>query len=142
MSAGSFNLFVYGTLRAAATAGHLLERCERIADATVNGTLYDIAGRFPALLLYGEGLVRGEVWRCPTEVLGLLDAYEGVRERLFRRVAVRVDDLPCWTYVAGPALSRELTPTRRVASGDWLNREGALPSVWSPGSGEGALPSV
>lgn len=137
-----FNLFVYGTLRAdsgngnAARADHrgavagtgsasdLLAGCVRVADGTIGGTLYDIDGRYPALVHYGSDPVHGEIWRCPTELLQALDAYEGTAAGLFRRIAVEIrtdagEPLPCWVYTAGPALSRHLTPANRVASGSW-----------------------
>jgi gamma-glutamylcyclotransferase (GGCT)/AIG2-like uncharacterized protein YtfP len=116
-----FHLFVYGTLRDPAVAGRQLAGCARVRDGTVLGTLYDL-GAHPALLAYGSTHVVGEVWRCPNRMLQRLDAFEGLEQGLFRRVGVRVGDLGCWTYVAGPALARELLPGRRIASGDWLQR--------------------
>ena len=115
-----FNLFVYGTLRRDGKAASVLRACEHVGTGEVGGVLYSIEGEYPALVLYGNSLVSGEIWRCPNELLGTIDAYEGVDEGLFRRVGVRVRTesqagLPCWTYVAGPALSRKLLPTRRIA---------------------------
>ncbi|HSJ13955.1 MAG TPA: gamma-glutamylcyclotransferase family protein [Longimicrobiales bacterium] len=118
-----FQLFVYGTLRTRERAASLLQGCECTGIGRVHGTLYDIDGAFPALMLYGETPVTGEIWRCPAAVLPRLDEYEGVGEGLFRRVATAVTDaadpareLACWTYVAGPALARKLTPDRRTAA--------------------------
>lgn len=114
-----FHLFVYGTLLSSGEASQLLEGCERVATASVNGTLYDIDGAFPALMLAGDGEVHGEIWRCPTERLLELDGYEGVTERLFRRVGVEVDGWPCWTYVAGPKLAPRIAQAKRIESGRW-----------------------
>jgi gamma-glutamylcyclotransferase (GGCT)/AIG2-like uncharacterized protein YtfP len=121
-----FHLFVYGTLRTGASdgAGRLLNGCVKIAEGTLGGTLYDIEGRFPALVYYGHDPVRGEIWRCPADLLPALDSYEGIASGLFRRVAVEIeadtgDLMPCWVYTAGPALSRQLTPANRLASGSW-----------------------
>lgn len=118
-----FNLFVYGTLQAGNAGAQLLEGSSRIGSGTVAGTLYDIDGRFPALVRYGEDEVQGEVWRCPSDLLLTLDRYEGTEEGLFRRIADEVQTerglLPCWLYAAGPALSRKLTPDRRIAGGRW-----------------------
>lgn len=116
------HLFVYGTLRAQQQGAALLHGCEQVGHGAVHGTLYDIDGEYPALLLYGETVVRGEIWRCPADALLRLDEYEGVGEHLFRRIAHEVventtgETYPCWLYVAGPALSRKLTPDRRIAS--------------------------
>lgn len=112
-------LFVYGTLMDGGSATRLLDRCRRIASGSVQGTLYAIDDRYPALLLGGTGTVHGEIWLCPVDRLRTLDRYEGVAERLFRRVAVRVGDRACWTYIAGPALGPRLKPERRVRGGRW-----------------------
>jgi gamma-glutamylcyclotransferase (GGCT)/AIG2-like uncharacterized protein YtfP len=70
-------------------------------------------------MLYGSTKVRGEVWRCPLELLARLDQYEGVDRSLFRRVGVVASGIPCWTYVAGAALASRLTPDRRTDGGLW-----------------------
>jgi gamma-glutamylcyclotransferase (GGCT)/AIG2-like uncharacterized protein YtfP len=95
-----------------------LASCEYIADAAVGGVLYNIDGGHTALVLYGNTPVAGEIWRCPSELLPEIDAYEGVEGGLFRRVGVSVrqptgGDIACWTYVAGPAVARKLIPARR-----------------------------
>jgi gamma-glutamylcyclotransferase (GGCT)/AIG2-like uncharacterized protein YtfP len=119
----TFNLFAYGTLREGGAAAALLQECTPVGEGTVRGILYDIDGRFPALVLYGTSPVHGRIWRCPADVLLRLDTYEGTGTGLFRRVAVDVEHgdghLPCWLYAAGPALSRRLSADRRVASGRW-----------------------
>ena len=68
----------------------------------MGGVLYDIDGTYPAMILYGDTPVRGEVWQCPTSVLLPLDEYEGVSEGLFRRTGVEVKMSDgtvkgCWT---------------------------------------------
>lgn len=119
-----FNLFAYGTLRRGGSATSLLRGCEHIGIGATGGVLYDIDGEFPALVLYGATPVHGDVWRCPNEVLQLLDTYERVDAGLFRRVGVTVRVGPneaktsCWAYVAGPYLSRKLSPGRRIARWD------------------------
>ncbi|HEX6939281.1 MAG TPA: gamma-glutamylcyclotransferase family protein [Longimicrobiales bacterium] len=115
-----FNLFTYGTLRRGGSASALLEGCTLVGVGTVAGTLYDIDGAYPAMVLAGTDRVEGEVWACPTSSLARFDAYEGVADGLFRRVGVRVGDWTCWTYVAGPKLARRLTARNRVRSGRWM----------------------
>ncbi|MGH7460267.1 MAG: gamma-glutamylcyclotransferase family protein [Longimicrobiales bacterium] len=114
----TFNLFVYGTLKRGGTASHLMKDSTYIGTATVGGILYDMDGEYTALMLYGAEPVDGEVWCCPWQLLARLDAYERVSTGLFRRVGVSVqhgnDAIPCWTYVAGPRLTRRLTPSRRI----------------------------
>lgn len=116
-----FHLFTYGSLKAAGVSGvahELLAGCERVAEGTVQGTLYDM-GEYPALLLSGTDTVRGVVWRCPSDRLLALDAYEGTEAGLFRRAATRVGGRACWVYVAGPRLGRRLTPEARITGGEW-----------------------
>jgi gamma-glutamylcyclotransferase (GGCT)/AIG2-like uncharacterized protein YtfP len=115
---GNFHLFVYGTLRSNGAGASLLADGELVGEGSVGGVLYDIDGAYPALVLYGTTPVRGEVWRCPASALLPLDAYEGVAEGLFRRIGVEVEmdgrTQGCWTYVAGPGLSRKLTGAQRI----------------------------
>lgn len=107
-------------MSAASTAAgrELLRDCERVGSGSVAGTLYD-AGEYPALLLGGETRVSGEVWRCPSSLLRVLDRYEGIGQGLFRRVAVEVDDRVCWVYVAGPKLGPRLRSEAVIESGSW-----------------------
>lgn len=116
----SFHLFTYGTLTTASESPgrELLRSCRRVGPAVVAGTLYH-AGEYPALLLSGDDAVHGEVWRCPAELLAALDRYEGTADGLFRRAAVRVGDVACWVYVAGPKLGHRLTPDARITTGEW-----------------------
>lgn len=113
-----FNLFTYGTLRPGNPAATILDGCEHVGSATVPGILYDIEGRFPALVLYGTEPVEGDIWRCPPDLLWRLDEYEGTATGLFRRVGVEAatvtGPMACWVYAAGPALSRKLVPERRL----------------------------
>lgn len=109
-----FHVFVYGTLKSGGSNVSILDGCERVSAGEVGGVLYDIDGEFPALVLYGSTPVDGEIWRCPVEKLDALDSFEGVQQGLFRRVGVTVRDIGCWTYVAGPGLTRKLTPERRI----------------------------
>jgi len=127
----TFHLFAYGTLQSGAAAASLLAGCTSLGSATVNGMLYDIDGRFPAVVLYGEADVHGELWRCPASLLLQLDEYEGTRDGLFRRVGLEARSadgasVPCWVYAAGPALSRKLVPEKRIHGGRWTPPAGVV----------------
>lgn len=118
---GAFHLFVYGTLKsgsAPAAVRGLLREAERVRAAVIRGTLFDV-GDYPALLLSGDHEVRGEIWRCPADLLPVLDQYEGTDDGLFRRVAIEVDGTACWVYVAGPRLGPRLTQESRVTGDEW-----------------------
>jgi gamma-glutamylcyclotransferase (GGCT)/AIG2-like uncharacterized protein YtfP len=110
-----FHLFVYGTLRGDGAAAHRMADCTYVGPGVVRGTLYDIDGDYPALMLYGDTPVSGEIWHVPSAAaLAGLDEYEGVGRGLFRRVAVSVNGHACWVYVAGHRLGRRLTADRRI----------------------------
>lgn len=113
------HLFVYGTLAGDGAAAGMLDGCERVGDAVVDGTLFDIDGEYPALMLAGADRVHGELWRCSAEHIHALDRYEAVERGLFRRVGVEVEGTGCWAYVAGPTLAKRLRPERRIRSGRW-----------------------
>ena len=120
IEARGFHLFVYGTLLNGNGASALMTGCTRVCDATVNGTLYDIDGAFPALMPYGQTPVAGEILYCSdVGLLQRLDDYEGVAKGLFRRIGMEIENHACWVYVAGPALAHKLTPERRVSAGRW-----------------------
>jgi hypothetical protein len=104
----SIHVFVYDPAGAGAEVAH-----EKVRDAIVAGTLFDVDGVGRALMLAGASAVRGEVRRVRMDALADLDARARVREGLFRRVGVEVDDTACWTWVAGPALAPRLAPARR-----------------------------
>lgn len=122
---GSFHVFVYGTLRSGGEAHERIADCEFVKHAHVLGTLYDIDELYPALMLYGSTRIEGEIWRCPARRLAALDEFESVAKGLFRRAGALIDDVPCWIYVAGPALARHLTPEQRIDDGRWVGRAGA-----------------
>jgi gamma-glutamylcyclotransferase (GGCT)/AIG2-like uncharacterized protein YtfP len=126
VNGAGFRLFTYGTLQRGGSAAGLLDGCEYLGPATVNGILYDIDGRFPAVVLYGSAPVHGELWRCPAAMLEELDRYEGTANGLFRRVGMEADTptgpQACWLYAAGPALSRKLLPDAQVQGGRWPQR--------------------
>lgn len=111
-----FHLFTYGSSLEARQVLAGLEGCEVVARREVAGTLYDIDGEYPALVLAGMGKVSGEVWRCPVEVLTDLDRDERVVTRRLRRVGVQVGEYACWVYVVGPKLARLLVPGRRLVT--------------------------
>lgn len=104
-------------------ANQLLRGCHCMGPVSIEGMLYDIDGRYPALVLSGGTLVHGEQWSGDDDLLTQLDDYEGVGQGLFRRTTVQVDGHPCWVYVAGPLLEPRLTYARIVLSGDWNAKE-------------------
>ena len=116
----TFHLFVYGTLRSgeAGDVSPVLDGCTLVGTGEVSGTLYHV-GDYPALLLGGTQRVRGEIWRCPADLLPRLDEHEGVDRGLFRRAAVEVAGHACWIYVAGPRLGPRLVPQARMETGEW-----------------------
>jgi gamma-glutamylcyclotransferase (GGCT)/AIG2-like uncharacterized protein YtfP len=90
-----------------------------IADARVNGYLYDL-GAFPGLLLsQAASSVIGEVYEVDDETLDQLDRFEASTNYLRKQVDISLGDgrMMCWTYT--PTAEFCSTGTL-ITSGDWL----------------------
>ena len=119
METAGFNLFAYSSLRAGHSDVGMLEACTEVGGGVVSGTVYQVDD-MRVLMLYGSTPVHGTVWRCPTEMLAVLDDFEAINDGLLRRVAtdVLLDEggvAPCWLYVAGPRIAPRLTPDARIS---------------------------
>lgn len=129
-------VFVYGTLRKGEERDiNRLQPAPRwIGRASVAGAIYHL-GRYPGLVLGGEGTVHGEVYAIEAELERLLDEIEEVwpqqtGEYAKREAAVRLDaanapvkasdamrELVCVLYEIAP----ERTQGKPIiASGDWV----------------------
>lgn len=123
-------LFVYGTLldKQNEFGAHLNENCSFYADGRFKGRLYDI-GEYPGAVLdpESENYVLGKIFLVtdPTEVLRLLDDYEGfgpgqTQPNLFARefIAIETDNalINCWVYLYNLATEG----FRLIASGKYL----------------------
>lgn len=100
---GSFNLFVYGSLRSyfrSPAYDYIARYFDLIGDATVKGKLYDM-GDYPAAVQDADGsTIKGELYRIKNErefawAICQLDDYEGVlvepnESPLYRREIVDV----------------------------------------------------
>lgn len=114
-------LFVYGTLRSGA-AGSMSIRFPKskfIAEAKVNGSLYDL-GPYPGLVSdKSNSLVAGEVYEVDDELLNELDEFEAssnyVRKQV--EVAVGAQRTKGWTYEPNPEFYRL---EKLIPSGDWM----------------------
>jgi gamma-glutamylcyclotransferase (GGCT)/AIG2-like uncharacterized protein YtfP len=137
--AGVVLLFVYGTLRPAASASagvrRLAERARVLGAATVPGRLYDL-GRYPAARLdeAASGVVRGDLLALPADALPAIDAYEGFdpaapSRGLFRRERCRAQlvagpppvEREAWVYV----WNGDAPPGPLVPGGEWRPQPGA-----------------
>jgi gamma-glutamylcyclotransferase (GGCT)/AIG2-like uncharacterized protein YtfP len=112
-------IFVYGTLKRGFAGAHLLLRDARFegAASTAEGyALYDL-GAYPALVRASNGVVRGEAYSIPRDMLAVLDAYEGVPE-LYERQLVTLDDGEgAQAYVMHPSGA---VGHPRIEAGVWL----------------------
>jgi len=119
------HVFVYGTLRRGGRndIARYRPRPEYVADARIEGTLYDL-GAYPGAVLGGQGWIAGEVYRITAAVEAELDALEEVMpddsgEYIKREVPVSVGQrwLECLVY----EIHADRTSGRRViAGGDWM----------------------
>ena len=115
-------VFVYGSLRRGGPGGMeaRFPGAQFIADAKVNGSLYDL-GDYPGLVLdESKSLVTGEVYEVDDELLSELDNFEASSHYCRAQVEVSVGGYSrsCWIYVpeGGPDFYSERT---LIISGDW-----------------------
>ena len=122
-------LFVYGTLRRGGSndIARIAPDASFVATARVRGRLYDVNGRWPALVLdETAGWVSGETYAVPPHAWPALDALEdpvtpehpdGAYFKVETTVTC-VDHIEHVTlYTANPATTRL---TNLIASGDWM----------------------
>jgi gamma-glutamylcyclotransferase (GGCT)/AIG2-like uncharacterized protein YtfP len=111
-------LFVYGTLKRGGSRHWLLQDFPFLGRAKAKGfMLYDL-GPYPAMVP-GAGVVYGEVYEVPEEVLQSLDWVEGV-PILYKRELIEVvfEDgfsLKAWAYV----YNGDVKGYSRIESGEW-----------------------
>ena len=131
-------LFVYGTLRRGGSndIARIAPAASWVGTARIRGRLFDVNGRWPALVLDdAAGWVSGELYQVPEAAWPALDALEDpVRPDhpagAYFKVAAPVDyagSLRMATvYTANPAV----TPLRTwIASGDWMAYVAAMPAA-------------
>jgi gamma-glutamylcyclotransferase (GGCT)/AIG2-like uncharacterized protein YtfP len=114
-------VFVYGTLRRGGTRAMstIFPEATFIAQATVQGRLYDF-GDYPGLLLDdSNSLVVGEVYEVDDELLKRLDEFEAGSHYLRKQVELAVDEgrKTALVYVYDPRFYSRLT---LIESGDWI----------------------
>ena len=114
-------VFVYGTLRRGGARAMTIRfpNSKFIADAKVNGNLYDL-GAYPGLLLNeSNSLVVGEVYEVDDEILNKLDDFEASSNYWRKEVEISLGTHRRigWTYEPNP----EFYSLRRlITSGDWI----------------------
>ena len=90
-----------------------------IADAQVNGSLYDL-GAYPGLRLNElSSSVIGEVYEVDDELLKQLDDFEASSNYLRKQVDISLDsgNRMCWVYEPDPEYYSLRT---LIISGDWI----------------------
>ncbi len=119
------HVFVYGTLRqgGANDITRLAPAPRFVGNGRIAGTMFDF-GRYPGVVLGGEGRVVGEVYAIAPALERLLDEIEEVypqqTDEYFRReVDVVLDGRPvcCLVYEINPAY---VAGKRVIPQGDWL----------------------
>jgi len=115
-------LFVYGTLQRGGVNHSMLSDQTFVGEArTAPGfRLFDL-GEYPGMVADpGSPIsVKGEVWSVSDEALARLDAFEGVPEGLYRRVAIRLQEPFGADLVETYLYAQEITGRSEIASGTW-----------------------
>ena len=114
-------VFVYGTLRRGGARAMSIRfpNSKFIADAKVNGSLYDL-GAYPGLLLNeSNSLVVGEVYEVDDEVLNELDDIEASSYYSRKQVEISLGThrKECWIYEPNP---ESYSLHTLIPSGDWI----------------------
>jgi gamma-glutamylcyclotransferase (GGCT)/AIG2-like uncharacterized protein YtfP len=114
-------VFIYGSLRrgAARPMSTKFPKSKFVAEAKVNGSLYDL-GAFPGLILNeSNALVSGEVYEIDDVTLKLLDEFEASDNYCRKQVAISLGDNTSsgWTYEPDPKFYSLNT---LINSGDWI----------------------
>ena len=114
-------VFIYGTLRRG-SAGSMSIRFPKsrlIAEARVNGRLYDL-GPYPGLVSdESNSLVAGEVYEVDDDLLNQLDEFESSSNYVRKQVEISVagQKRNCWTYEPDAEFYRL---DKLIASGNWI----------------------
>jgi gamma-glutamylcyclotransferase (GGCT)/AIG2-like uncharacterized protein YtfP len=115
-------LFVYGTLKKGGSNHGVLSDQSFVGEArTVPGfRLFDL-GNYPGMIADPSSpiSVTGEVWSVSHEALARLDAFEGVPEGLYRRVALQLLEPVGAEAVQTYLYAQDVSGRREIASGAW-----------------------
>jgi gamma-glutamylcyclotransferase (GGCT)/AIG2-like uncharacterized protein YtfP len=114
-------LFIYGSLRRDSERAMSITFPDArfIAEARVNGSLYDF-GPYPGLILDGSSsTVTGEAYEVDDQLLEQLDDFEGSSNYHRQPVEISFADEKRmgWTYEPNPEFYALVTP---ITSGDWI----------------------
>ena len=138
-------LFVYGTLRRGGSndIARIAPDARFESFARVRGRLYDVNGRWPALVLDAKAdWVSGEIYAVPPHAWPALDALEdpvtpqrpdGAYFKITAQVemtgAATAATVEATLYTANPATTPLLRP---IVSGDWMAYAAGLPNRMRP----------
>ena len=123
------HVFVYGTLRRgeANDITRLLPSPRFVGCAAICGAMYHL-GRYPGVVLAGEGSVQGEIYAIDAELERQLDAIEEVYpqqtgEYAKREIGVVLDgrELRCIVYEINPI---HVQHAPLLVDGDWVAAQG------------------
>lgn len=123
------HVFVYGTLRRGGSNDitRLAPAPRWVGEGSIAGTMYDF-GRYPGVVLGGDGVVRGEVYAITAALERVLDEIEEVypqqADRYSRRevnVAVAGETLSCLVYEINPRYVVAASVSS-MEGGDWIAR--------------------
>lgn len=124
-NAADLHVFVYGTLRRGDDndINRLTPPPVYVGQAQVRGVMYHL-GRYPGVILGGEQLVTGEVYRITPQLERVLDEIEELYpqqsdEYFKRRISVDVNGqtLSCIVYEINP---RYVQGRPVIPGGDWV----------------------
>ncbi|MCM3719052.1 gamma-glutamylcyclotransferase family protein [Fictibacillus phosphorivorans] len=120
-------VFVYGTLRKGEKYAYYLNKAECLGEnCTIEGTLYDTGGGYPALLCENSKIpVKGELYKITADQLKELDKLEEYEEdgthNLYERITVKVTTEDGEKDAIVYVMTSKRDHFKRIKSNDWIN---------------------
>ena len=123
----------YGTIMRGGAFHHLLKDSQFLGEGSFTGNLYWHRSGIPYAKLDQDGLVHGEIYEVPEELVPRLDSLEG-HPTWYRRVVVKLlEGFAAWVYIyQGSVEGMEKVPEGRYSIHKPID---APPSASSASSG-------
>ncbi|MGA1845972.1 gamma-glutamylcyclotransferase family protein [Deferribacter abyssi] len=115
--------FFYGTLRLGCPISTvILKTAKYITTISLQGKLYITKDKYPLFVPGNEGLVIGDIFEVPKNLIEQLDEYEEIKSPYspYERVQFTKNNITFWVYTAKKDFSAKLKELKIIPSGDWL----------------------
>ncbi|MGA1861592.1 gamma-glutamylcyclotransferase [Deferribacter thermophilus] len=115
--------FFYGTLRFGCPISTIiLKNAKYITSISLPGSLYLSDDKYPVYVPENTGVVIGDIFKVPSNLIPHLDEYEDINSDYtpYKRVQMEKNNLKFWIYTANNSFLKNLSMYKKIPSGDWL----------------------